>query len=110
RLTRVVSARHLQESLERRDGLLRWSALEAAARSSLPELPALCRTASRRVPEALAMLGVIGAGDDLPVLCSALAESDLAAGALAGPGSLGHGAALPPILAAMPLPPLPRAA
>jgi uncharacterized protein (TIGR02270 family) len=94
--------------------VVRRAALEAAARSGMPGLEALCRAAAMRAddpdPEALAFLGVLGRPEYLPILLGALAKPELAIGAIRGLGALGHVEAIPPLIEAMKNPAMAHAA
>ena len=104
RFGRPLAARDVEQALRSDDTLVRRLALEAAARARLKETLTICRKSAagpRRVPEAVAFLGVIGDADDVTVLRAALADAEAATAALAGLGALGVPAAVPLLLQAM---------
>ena len=80
----------LASALESESAELRRAALEAAARSGLPDFGTTCRRAASRQgnpdAEALAFLGVLGDPADLSVLQAALGQPGLAGGGPPRPG------------------------
>ena len=104
----------LASALESESAELRRAALEAAARSGLPDLGTTCRRAASRQgnpdAEALAFLGVLGDPADLSVLQAALGQPGLAVAALRGLGALGRVEAVPLLIGLMENPELAPAA
>src|SRR5262249_18365650 len=103
----ILTAGLVRAALTDPDAAVRRTALDAAARHGLGELPALCREAARRfepVVEALAFLGVVGEHDDVATLQASLRDRALVAATLEGLADLGTPEVVPSLLDTMEMP------